>query len=89
MIIKFSYYGMNNELKWLNPNLNNKRHWCNDKKSLSIIENMTCDAPQGSCLGLLLSLSCMNDMPYPLKCSNTTMYAFDTSLEYSAKIFVI
>ena len=40
---------------------------------------------QGSCLGPLLFLLYINDMPYALECSKITMYADDTSLAYSAK----
>ena len=41
--------------------------------------------PQRSCLGPLLLLLYINDMPYALRCSKITMYTDDTSLAYSAK----
>ena len=49
------------------------------------MEEIKCGAPQGSCLGPLLFLICINDLPFSLKNSEVSMYADDTSISYSSK----
>ena len=43
-------------------------------------ENISCGVPQGSCLGPLLLLLFVNDMPYSLTKVKVNVYADDTSL---------
>ena len=82
---KLSHYGITNtEHKWFSSYLGNKLQCCTVNGTASIVENVACGVPQGSCLGPLLFLHYINDLPCAFKCSKATMYADDTSLAHSA-----
>ena len=86
LLEKLSHYGIKNtEHKWFSSYLGNRRQCCRVNGIISNFENITCVVPQGSCLGPLLFLLYINDLPCALNCSKVTMYADDTSLAYSAK----
>ena len=44
------------------------------------LDDINCRVPQGSCLGLLLLLIYIKDLPFTLQSSQVTMYADDTTL---------
>ena len=50
----------------------------------SHVPHIKCDVPQGYCLGPLLFLLFINDMPLSLHFSKVSMYADDTSLAYAS-----
>ena len=85
LLDKISHYGIKNtEHKWFSSYLGNGRQCCRVNGITSNAENITCGIPQVSCLGPLLFLLYINDLPCALKCSKITMYVDDTSLAHSA-----
>ena len=54
----------------------------------SWLEEINCGVLQGSCLGPLLFLIYVNDLPPFLQSSQVTMYADDTTLSHSSKTIV-
>ena len=50
----------------------------------SNLQYIKCGVPQESCLGPLLCLLFINDMPFSLHDSKVTIYAGDTSLAYAS-----
>ena len=72
-------YGVQNmELKWFKPCLNDRQKLCKANGISSNLQYIKFCIPQGSCLGLLLFLLFINDMPLSLHDSKFTMYADDS-----------
>ena len=82
-IEKYGVLGL--EHVWRSSYLKNRRQLCRVNGVASNMGEISCGVPQGSCLGPLLFLTYINDLPFSLKNSEVTMYADDTSISYSSK----
>ena len=72
------------EFRWFRPYLWNRKHCCKVNGQMSELGDVTCGATQGSCLGPLLFLLYINDLPLSLNYSEVNMYAHDTSISLSS-----
>ena len=86
LIAKLCRYGViGNELDWFKSYLSNRKQCCKVNGHVSKLQDINCGVPQGSCLGPLLFLIYVNDLPFALDRTKATMYADDTSISYSSK----
>ena len=84
LLAKLNLYSLDGkELNWFKSYLENRRQYCKVNGKVSKTEVVNCGVPQGSCLGPLLFLVYINDLPNCLEKSNVSMYADDTCLYYS------
>ena len=80
LLQKLSHHGVQDlDLKWFESYLSNRKQFTRIDVDSSI-QNINIGAPQGSCLGRLLFLIDINDLPYSIKNAKVSMYADDTSL---------
>ena len=85
LINKLKLYGVaGKELRWFQSYLSNRKQCCKVNGKLSDLGEVTCGVPQGSCLGPLLFIIYINDLPLSIKHSQVNMYADDTSLSFSS-----
>ena len=78
---KLELYGvLQRELSWFRSFLSNRKQFCRVNGVDSDVGDLEVGVPQGSCLGPLLFLICINDLPQAVQASSVTMYADDTSL---------
>ena len=75
---------MRKKLSWFHSCLSNGMKCCKVNGTLSKFEKVASGVPQGSCLGLLLFILYINDLPLSLNHSQVNMYADDTSISCSA-----
>ena len=89
LLAKLRKYGVDNlELAWFTSYLTNRKQFCKVNGICSKTTDFQCGVPQVSCLGPLLFLIYVNDLPSALKKGKVTMYADDTSISYSSSSLV-
>ena len=82
---KLELYGVQQrELSWFKSYLSNRKQFCRVNGVDSKIGDTEVGFPQGSCLGPLLFLIYINDLPQAVQDSTVSMYADDTSLCYQS-----
>ena len=82
-LTKYGIIGLENT--WFESYLSNRMQFCKVNGVSSKLDDINCGVPQGSCLGPLLFLIYINDLPFSLQNSQVTMYADDTTISYSSK----
>ena len=82
---KLKLYGVQqSELSWFQSYLSNRKQFCRVNGVSSELGDIKVGVQQGSCLGPLLFLIFINDLPQAVQGSNISMYADDTSLCHRA-----
>ena len=85
LLSKLEYYGIKGkEFRWFHSYLVDRSQFCRVNGQISSTEPINCGVPQGSCLGPLLFLVYINDLPNCLKHSHVSMYADDTSIYFAS-----
>ena len=86
LLKKLEKYGViGSENAWFASYLCNRRQFCRVNGVSSGLDDINCGVPQGSCLGPLLFMIYINDLPFSLQSCQVTMYADDTTLSHSSK----
>ena len=83
-------YGMTGlEHDWFISYLENCKQFCRIGGTSSDVKRIIFGFPQGSCLGPLLFLIYINDLPFSLQTSHVSMYTDDTDISLSSKALMI
>ena len=70
---------------WYISHLDNRKRFCRIDETSSDVKGINRGVTQGSCLGPILFLICINDLPFSLQNSHVSMYADDTAISLSSK----
>ena len=80
LLKKLEKYGVTgSENAWFASYLCNRRQFCRVNGVSSGLDDINCGVPQGSCLGPLLFMIYINDLPFSLQSCQVNMYADDTT----------
>ena len=86
LLKKLKMYGVTGlEHDWFTSYLDNRKQFCRVDGTSSGERGINCGVPQGSCLGPLLFLIYINDLPFSLQKCHVSMYADDTAISLSSK----
>ena len=86
LLKKLKMYGVTGlEHDWFTSYLDNRKQFCRVDGTSSGVRGINCGVPQGSCLGPLLFLIYINDLPFSLQKCHVSMYADDTAIFLSSK----
>ena len=85
-LAKLYHYGVNRiEHDWFRSYLNNRKQFCKVNGDSSKLQSIEIGILQGSCLGPLLFLLYINDLPFALPSeAHATMYADEATISYSS-----
>ena len=87
LLRKLNFCGLKGkELSWFHSYLTDRRQCCKVNGRISTTDSITCGVPQGSCLGPLLFLVYINDLPSCLKNSLVSMYADESVSEINQAV---
>ena len=83
LLNKMRNYGIDGlEHQWFSSYLENRKQFCKVNGVSSDLAEINIVVPQGSCLGPLLFLIYINDLPFALKRAKATIYADDTAISW-------
>ena len=90
LLQKLRVYGVEGkDYLWYLSYLKNRKQCCKVTGRVSNLDDIRYGVPQGSCLGLLLFLIYINDLPLSFKFQKVNLYADDTIISVSTNYIYI
>ena len=88
LLVKPSRYGvLETELEWFTSYLSERKRFCYVNGIHSLFTSIKYGVPQGSCLGPLLFLIYINDLPLVIKNATPSIFADDTGFTAASESF--